>query len=121
VSPHNPQGIFAFYGYQLSGQAPPYTGNAPQGNEAWYYLLQNMSTDRRVWCSELHIEDVNGDGLNEIMAQTEDGRFYILNRTGDVIWTDRSDDFLKEFGYVDVPELVWVELGLDEYEPVANP
>ena len=120
-SPYNPQGLLAFYGADLSGQAPPYTGDAPKGNEAWYYLIQNMDEDHRTSCSQITIEDMNGDGLCEINAELADHRFYILDREGTVLWTDLGDEFLKVFGYVEIPELVWVELGLDAYEPLNAP
>ncbi len=109
-SPWNPQGLMAFTGASLSGQAPPYTGSAEPAHELWYYLLQNMDSEHNSLIDNIVIADSDGNGSTEILAHADDGRFYYLNESGEVIRVDLGDDFLKEFGYVDAPELVWVEL-----------
>ena len=109
-SPWNPQGLMAFPGADLSGQAPPYTGSAEPSHELWYYLLQNMDSEHNSLIDNIVIADSDGDGITEILAHADDGRFYYLNEDGEVLRVDLGDDFLKEFGYVDAPPLVQVEL-----------
>lgn len=109
-SPWNPQGLMAFSSAAIAGQAPPYTGTGAKGNELWYYLLPDVDTDHKSKIDDIVIADSDGNGSTEILAHTDDGRFYYLNEFGEVLRVDLGDDFLKEFGHVDAPELRWVEL-----------
>lgn len=115
-SPWNPQGLMAFSSEALKGQAPPYTGKAEQGNELWYYLLPNVDDEHKSHFDNIIIADSDADGKKEILAHTSDDRFYYLNEHGEVLRVELGDEYLKEFGSTEPPELQRVELNPALYE-----
>jgi len=115
-SPWNPQGLMAFSGADLIGQAPPYTGSGLEGNELWYYLLPNVDDEHKSKFDSIVIADSDGDGKSEILAHTSDDRFYYLDEHGEVLRVELGDEYLKEFGNIAAPELQRIDLDPAQYE-----
>lgn len=116
--PH-PQTLFAFRGLDISGQAPPYTGDGSRGSELWYRVIENIdSTVVRAKCKVIDLVDSDGDGHVEIRARTTDGRIYTLDATGQTLATTVADAFVISFGEIDPPILHVAPL-VDDAEELA--
>jgi hypothetical protein len=66
----NVASVYCLKGNNVSGQAPPYYGNAPQGTHIWYANLGKPVDETypyvtRVWV----INDSNGDGIKDLRVQ----------------------------------------------------
>ena len=70
-----------------------------------------MDDERKSSIDNIVIADSDGDGITEILAHASDDRFCYLNEYGEVLRVDLGDDFLKEFGNIEVPERIWLDLG----------
>jgi hypothetical protein len=110
----NPQTIFAFRGTDIAGQGPPYDylgaanrPDIPHGSELWYKVILNPDPERiRAKCTEIDIRDFNGDGVNDIQAVLNDGRFYWLDEDGTTLSIKLGDFFRRDFPGVEPPPLV---------------
>ena len=122
----NPQTIFAFNGFDISGQAPPYTGQhgdpvalAP-ANESWYWVIENVDSELlRAKCKSFDIVDIDGDGDNEVRAPLTDGRFYYLDESGNILSVDLADRYLRDFPNIPPPPLVEIGEYINRIEPNA--
>ena len=128
----NPQTLFAFRGLDISGQAPPYTGTSGSpsalapSHELWTWVIVNIdSMLLRAKCTDFHIVDINGDGLNDIQAVLSDGRFYNLCESGEVLSVDFGDLYAEMFPGGSVPPLVelwdYIERTEVNEPPAATP
>jgi hypothetical protein len=82
----NVHSIFVLDGSVISGQAPPWFGNAPEGSEIWYGYVMPPS----VRVVEVDFEDVDGDGLEEIHVALSDACSYYLDYEGDIVRRGRG-------------------------------
>ena len=120
-----PQSLFAFRGLEISGQAPPYTGDAPKGSELWYRFFENIdSTVSRPKCMVIDLVDTNLDSEAEIRARLTDGRIYNLDESGRTTDTSLADAFVLTYGNLLPPVLHVVPLvepdQLDVYHRFAS-
>lgn len=100
VGGDNPTGVFILESDNVVGQAPPYFGNAPDGTELWYYLVQPANTG----ISGLGIEDVDEDGNQDVRVELSDACIFYVNYSGDIIRHGQGSVCTLESSLVKLPQ-----------------
>lgn len=77
----NPEGIFVLRSDAVSGQAPPYYGDAPKGSQLWYYLVEPSGIGIR----DVDVEDRNNDERPEVKVGLSDSCFFYINYSGEIV------------------------------------
>ena len=96
--------VFALDGTNIAGEAPPHLGRDGRGTALWYKVIPDLPQGTGTAIAELDILDENGDGKNDILVKTKDGRFYYLNESGNLLSVGVADGYTSS----DIPPLITI-------------
>jgi hypothetical protein len=77
----NLSAIFLLDGLDISGQAPPWLGDNPEGHERWYLVVVPSSVN----IAEIDFDDFNSDGLAEVHITLSDACSYYVSPQGKIV------------------------------------
>ncbi|MEW5825873.1 MAG: hypothetical protein AB1778_03495 [Candidatus Bipolaricaulota bacterium] len=104
------EAVFAFSAERISGQGPVYTGRGEAGTELWYRIVADTGLQSHAAIAGVHLEDIDGDGDNEIRLMLDDGRLYFLNEAGNVVGAATSETWFEAYGQLPIPSLMALAL-----------
>ena len=99
---HHCKVVFALDGTNIAGEAPPYLGRDKRGTALWYEVIPDSPQGEGTEITDLDILDENGDGKNDVLVKTKDGRFYYLDEFGNLLSVGVADGYTS----ANVPSLI---------------